>query len=458
MRARGGRSRAIRAHAASPRACRHRTSVARPGLSVGSATVRSVVLLRRAVKVSLQWVGPKNRRRLAALVEAYRAAVNFFIRLLWRDPTAGFCTATSKQLVRTRLSARYRDQALKQAVESVKGTRASARVPFAREMGTRAGRPYFRGSAVLDAKFVQRIERCPTAEHDLVVTLSCLTKGKPLRLRTRATRVLNRWLKAPGARLVVGCALGHGDWLTLWVEFPAPEKHVTGRVLGVDVGVNKLLATSDEQVLGGGFRQVRDKIRRRRPGSKGRRRARRERDQLICEATKQLPWSEVSAVAFEDLRGIKRGKRPGQGRSFRRRLAPWRAGFVEQRLECLAAERGVLAIPVPAWRNSTTCPQCRHWSRRNRHGERFCCLRCGFSADADVVGARAASVRGAARLPEAFEDWQRRCVEAAAQRTRRHEAAQRRGLATAEARRRERAAAPRAGGAASLGGGAAGRR
>jgi transposase len=240
---------------------------------------------------------------------------------------------------------------------------------------------------------------------------------------------------------VLGGALGGGDRLTLWVEFAAPEKPLAGRVLGVDVGVNKLLATSDGELLGRGFRSVRDKIRRRRPGSRGRRRARRERDQLICEATRRLPWDEISAVAFEDLRGIKRGKRAGQRRAFRRALAPWRAGFVEQRLECLAAERGVLAIAVPAWRNSTTCPECGHWSKRNRRGEEFRCLKCGFSADADVVGARAARERGSSQLLEAYEAWQRRSVEARAQRERRQEAARRRGAATAEAWRQKRAAA-----------------
>ena len=64
-------------------------------VSVGSCKVLPVIL-QRAVKVSLQWVGPKDRRRLAALLQAYRAAVNFFVRLLWREPSLGFTTATSK--------------------------------------------------------------------------------------------------------------------------------------------------------------------------------------------------------------------------------------------------------------------------------------------------------------------------------------------------------------------------
>lgn len=39
------------------------------------------MVVRRAVKISLKWVGVRDRRRLGALIEAYRAAVNFYIRL-----------------------------------------------------------------------------------------------------------------------------------------------------------------------------------------------------------------------------------------------------------------------------------------------------------------------------------------------------------------------------------------
>ena len=320
-----------------------------------SDKVRSV-LLQRAIKVSLQWIGPKDRRRLAALLQSYRAAVNFFIRLLWREPNLKFDTPTSKRLERTRLSGRYRDQALKQAFELVSATRKSAGA-----LGVTPGRPRFRGQAILDAKFVDVIQR-DDGEHDLVVLLSSLKKGERLTLRTKRTAVLKKWLACPGARLVQGAGLGGGDLLTLWVELPKPELRLTGPVLGVDVGVRQLLATSDGMFLGSGFRDVRDKVKRRKPGSKGRRRARRERDDLICSAVKQLPWTEISAVALEDLTGIKRGKKPGQGKALRRALAAWRTPLVHQRALALAAEHGVLAISVPPCSNSTTCLVCRHRS------------------------------------------------------------------------------------------------
>lgn len=394
------------------------------------------MLLRRAIKVSLQWLGPKDRRRLAALVQAYRAAVNFFIRLLWREPGLKLDTPTSKRLVRTRLSARYRDQALKQAIELVAGTRASAAA-----LGVAPGRPRFRGSAVLDAKFVS-IEPAPGAkEFDLIVRISSLKKGERLRLTTKRTAMLKKWLARPGARLVQGAGLGDGDLLTLWVELPKPELRLGGPVLGVDVGVRQLLATSDGMFLGSDFPAVRDKVRRRKPGSKGRRRARRERDDLICAAVKQLPWAEVSAVALEDLTGIKRGKKPGQGKKLRRALAPWRTPLVHQRAIALAAEHGVLAISVPSWWNSVTCPVCRHRSKENRVRNVFRCQGCGHVDDADRVGALAAKARAEGQLLEAIQTDDEERKTAQSKREARKAAAKARGLRTAEKRRRAREAA-----------------
>jgi transposase len=406
--------------------------VTRSGLSEVSDTVRAVVL-QRAVKVSLQWLGPKDRRRLAALLQAYRAAVNFFVRLLWREPSLGFTTPTSKRLVRTRLSGRYRDQALKQAWELVTATKKSAAA-----LGVVAGRPFFRGMAILDAKFVD--VEAVEGEHDLLVRLSSLKKGERLSLPTKGTRVLRKWLAKPGARLVQGAGLGDGDLLTLWVELPKPALRLEGPVLGVDVGVRHLLATSDGMFLGSDFRDVRDKVKRRKPGSKGRGRARRERDDLICAAVKRLPWREISAVAVEDLSGIKRGKKRGQGKRLRRALAAWRPPVVHQRLLALAAEHGVLAISVPGFWNSVTCPTCGHRSRANRSGPVFRCQDCGHLDDADHVGALAAKTRAEGVLGEAVEADREERATATAKRERRKAAAKQRGERTAE-KRRQRAAA-----------------
>jgi hypothetical protein len=42
--------------------------------------------MRRACKVTLKFATAAKRRKIAALLEAYRAAVNFYIRSLWNEP------------------------------------------------------------------------------------------------------------------------------------------------------------------------------------------------------------------------------------------------------------------------------------------------------------------------------------------------------------------------------------
>ena len=78
-----------------------------------------------------------------------------------------------------------------------------------------------------------------------------------------------------------------------------------------------VIATSDEQAIGKDWRQISARVRRRRPGSKGKRRARIARDHDMNHAVKQLPWPRLSAIGFEDLNGLKRGKSQSRGKNFR---------------------------------------------------------------------------------------------------------------------------------------------
>jgi hypothetical protein len=43
----------------------------------------------------------------------------------------------------------------------------------------------------------------------------------------------------------------------------------------------------------------------------------------INHAVKQLPWRRLSAIGFEDLNGLKRGKSQSRGKNFRIAAAPW---------------------------------------------------------------------------------------------------------------------------------------
>lgn len=336
--------------------------------------------MRRAAKLTLRYATTRKRETIAHLLTAYRGAVNYYIRSLWREPgRLDGMTLARLPAEHTRLTARYKAQALRQALAIVAATQKSAKT-----LGVFASRPVFRGSAILDAKFVSL--EPGQGSFDLVVRLSTLRRGQRITIPTRRTVVLNQWLARPDSRLIQGCALSERG-IVVWIDIPDRPTRTEGQVLGVDVGITKLLVTSTGVVLGADFRAIRDKVRRRRPGSNGQRRARIERDQFINRIVRQLPWPELQAIGYEDLIGLKRGKAKSRGKAFRKAAAPWTYRRVRQRIEMLAQENRVRPVVVDPSGTSRCCPRCSTVDRRNRVGERFRCIGCDYMADADYVGA-----------------------------------------------------------------------
>lgn len=75
-------------------------------------------------------------------------------------------------------------------------------------------------------------------------------------------------------------------------------------------------------------------------------------------------------------------------------------GFIVPRYKLMIAikthceREAVPFVLVPAKNTSITCPKCGFVDEKNRNGERFKCLKCGYEADADIVGAMNISKAG----------------------------------------------------------------
>jgi len=342
--------------------------------------------MRRACRVTLKFSTAATRRRIRALIQEYRAAVNLFVRRLWNQPDIGLNKATLEKLPNLHLSQRYKSQCLKQALELIFATKKSAKA-----LKKKCARPVFTGWPVLDAKFVG-VEP-GRKSFDLVLKVSTLKKGRRAVLPTRRTAVVNRWLDEPDARLVQGCEL-RNDSAIVWVEMPDPGTETASvaeadpsRVLGIDLGINKLIADSDGSVYGADCKDVLAEVNRHRPGTKARRRAMACRDQFIDETVNSLPWGSFDVLAMEDLKGIKTGKNKKRSRDFRRSVAPWTARRVKARVAQRCEENRVLLVTVAPAYTSRACPQCGCRDTGNRNGESFKCIGCGHAADADFVGA-----------------------------------------------------------------------
>ena len=343
--------------------------------------------MQRSVKLSLKFATGKKRRVIAALLESYRAAVRFYLRQLWEMPPLSKKKDGGAnlyhQLRSSRLGGSLKASALGQAMDIIKATRSSARVT-----GQEPSCPGFDHGAIVlyESRNQMRIQEGRGA-FDLVAHITCLRRGEPLIVPLRKTAVWNRWASWPGSILAKSYRLTD-DAIIVSFRLPSLPPKTDGRAIGVDLGVNKLISDSDGNHYGRMFKAIRDKIRRRKPGSRARRRAHGERDNYINRTVKELPWNEINKLVYEDLRNLKRGKKRGRGKNFRKALSPWTYCKVTSAIVKQAQENRVCPVSCDPRHTSQECPECGTVHKGNREGESFRCLSCGYAADADTVGAR----------------------------------------------------------------------
>ena len=337
----------------------------------------------RAVKLSTKFLTAAKSQAVEAVLQRQRGTIQKYIDKFW-DVGARLDKATLDSVPKGRLSARYRGIALNQAIGVMGSTRKAARA-----LGKVPGKPDFRKSLLLPdhVAHVELDRQKSGSAFDVWVKLSVIRKGYPVWLPFKATKPLRKWLSKPGAVLKPGCCLSE-RFMILWIEIPELPAKADGLDLGMDVGLNKLVAFSDGTSLGREIKVLCRKVARRKPGSTGKRQAMKERADYINRTLNQIPWASIKMLAVEKLRNLKRGKKPTRNKSFRKAIAPWTYAYVLERAQMKAAENRVLVVEVSPSYTSQTCPECGHRARQSRNNERFSCVRCGHADDADIVGAR----------------------------------------------------------------------
>lgn len=216
-------------------------------------------------------------------------------------------------------------------------------------------------------------------------------------------------------------------YISMLVEIPGelPEiKAEIKSVVGIDVGVNKLLALSDGSFIENirpatNTRTVRRLAIRQRAasrkvnGSKNKAKAYQRLAKTHHKLTQKRDgynWQAVSkivktadAIGREDLNiknMVKRAtpKHDGKG-GYLKNSASAKTGLNKVILDCawgdlfnkiawLAAKSGKPVIAVDPKYSSQVCPECGHIDNKNRSGEKFICTNCGYTDHCDTKAAR----------------------------------------------------------------------
>jgi putative transposase len=196
-----------------------------------------------------------------------------------------------------------------------------------------------------------------------------------------------------------------GKWfLLVTVDLPDGTATPATEFLGLDLGIVNLAADSDGNAYSG---EAVEKIRRRhkrsrqryqRRGTKGAKkrlkaqrmkegRFRRHHNHVISKAIVGLAKRTGRGIALENLAHI-RARVTARGKDSRNRLAGWAFFQLRSFIEYKARLAGVAVLALDPRNSSRTCSACGHCAKGNRPSQdRFCCLQCGFSCNADFNAA-----------------------------------------------------------------------
>ena len=336
--------------------------------------------ITRSSKSSLKYCTAAKRAALYEFMDEYSRVVNLFIDRFWENtPILAELKKDIIGIADSWLSFRARQCAAREAVGMIVGQRRAAK-----STGRPLVKPVHYGKTIALSANCARIEQGHNT-FDLWVTLYSLGNKKKILLPVKAHRQINKFADWEMASSVV---IGR-DYVQFSFEKETGPKRTNGENLGVDVGINVLLATSAGEFVGTDVKRLIGNIKRKQSGSRKQKAAISTLSYYLHKQVKELfaLHPDLRLVVVEKLQGLKQGKQPNRGKGFRKTLSSWRYRQLLDIIQLRTEENRVSFRSVSPYHTSQACPICSHTERGNRSGEKFHCLKCGYSEHADVVGA-----------------------------------------------------------------------
>lgn len=367
---------------------------------------------------SLKFITAKKREMLDNLFVEYQRVVNEFIGLYWNEKKlASKATATQWRRIATWLCGKAVKCAYRQAIQIIKATqdrnkkriyKAYQRVyayakkknkPWAiviqkwsewsigKKFRDRVKFPVFNGNSIdLNSDLVTIYESPKMKEFDLAVRLGSIFGNRiSLLLPTKKHALFNKHVNN-GYTVNSSVQLRRIDgnlYVNLFLEKEKPEVKTTGKVKGIDVGIKKLMVTSEGEFLGSEIESKIQKLKRRKRGSKNSKQTIEEIKSYIGQQVNKLNLDDTCAVVLEDLEVQNMQKHGKSSKEHRKTLGNWNSRLLFGRVMNRADENRVSTFFVQPAYSSQECSSCKVICKESRKGERYECKHCGASLDAD---------------------------------------------------------------------------
>ena len=157
------------------------------------------------------------------------------------------------------------------------------------------------------------------------------------------------------------------------------------KCLGIDIGINKLISLSDGRFIGIDFKRLLKKLENRKQKSHNYNQTLKEIKDYIGWCINQIGIENYDLIVIEELKNItKNGKKLSKSKWLRRKLTHWNIDLLHRRLIDKCENSRAYLTTVPACYTSQRCSHCGEIHKESRKGERYECVSCGCTLDADT--------------------------------------------------------------------------
>lgn len=255
----------------------------------------------------------------------------------------------------------------------------------------RTKKPEFRGNEILlNSDLIKVQEPKKSTEFDMWINIGSVFGNRySLKLPTLKTNRFNEFRKN-GFDVASSVKLWRSQkgiyYAILTMKKDTPEPDHRGKEVGIDMGINKMMSTSEGEFYGTELKQKIEKLHRRQHGSKNWNQTREEIKEYIGEQVNKFDFTNTSVIVLEDLNGITIGtkQKKKMGKKGRKLVAHWNKRLLTQRIQDRCEESRVHLAFVPPHDTSRECSECDNVSQESRKGEIYECVKCGHTIDADT--------------------------------------------------------------------------
>ena len=368
---------------------------------------------------SLKFITAKKRQLLDGLFVEYQRVVNEFIVLYWNEKKLpSKANASQWRQVTTWLCGKAVKCAYRQAIQMIKSAQAKNKKRIyksyqrvyayakgrgknwdivnqkwsewsaGRKFRDRVGRPVFNGNSIDLNSDLATVYTSPKKlkNFDLAVRLGSIFGNRiSLLLPTKKHVLFNKHI-SNGYSVNSSVQLRRIDgklYVNLFLEKETPKVKDTGKAIGIDVGIKKLMSTSEGEFFGREIETKIKKLKRRKRDSKNFKQTLSEIKDYIGQQVNLLKLEDISVVVVEDLDVKNMSKKRKSSKEHRKTLGNWNSRLLFGRLSSRCEENRVLLATTSPEYTSQQCSSCGEIHKESRKGERYECVVCKVLKDAD---------------------------------------------------------------------------